>query len=192
MKIEYEATFTNIDKDEIRNKLKNAGATLKHSEFLQKRITFNFPKGHEIDGGWLRVRDEGDKITMTLKVVDGENIENQKEVTLNVDNFSEAELFLKTIGCRKKSYQETKRELWILDNVEITIDEWPYLEPLVEIEGKSEEKVKNISKRLGFDYKQAFFGCVSPLYAKKYNVSEEFINNHVPEIIFKGKNPFKK
>ncbi|KKP68522.1 MAG: hypothetical protein UR66_C0005G0069 [Candidatus Moranbacteria bacterium GW2011_GWE1_35_17] len=192
MKIEFEATFTDINKDEIRDRLKKSGAVLTREEFLQKRVTFNFPVGHENKNGWLRVRDEGDKITMIIKIIDGEKIENQKEIGLTVDDFSEAVEFLETIGCRKKSYQETKRELWILDGVEVTIDEWPFLEPLVEVEGKSEEAVKNVSEKLGFDYAQAFFGCVSPLYAEKYNVPEEFVNNHVAEITFEGKNPFEK
>ncbi|KKP65057.1 MAG: hypothetical protein UR60_C0009G0016 [Candidatus Moranbacteria bacterium GW2011_GWF2_34_56] len=183
MKIEFEATFTNIDKDEIRDRLKKSGAVLVREEFLQKRVTFNFPIGHERTDGWLRVRD--------IKIIDGEKIENQKEIGLNVDDFSEAVEFLETIGCQKKSYQETKRELWILDDVEITIDHWPFLEPLVEVEGKSEEAVKSISEKLGFDYAQAFFGCVSPLYVKKYNVSEEFVNNHVAEITFESNNPFE-
>lgn len=192
MKIEFEATFTNIDKDEIRNRLKKAGAVLERPEFLQKRVTFNFPIGHENKNGWLRVRDEGDKITMIIKIIDGEKIENQKEIGLTVDDFSEAVEMLETIGCRKKSYQETKRELWTLDGVEIMMDEWPFLEPLVEIEGRSEEAVRNVSEKLGFDYTQAFFGCVSPLYAKKYGVAEVFVNNEVSEIVFNGKNPFVK
>ncbi|NBS41741.1 hypothetical protein EBS80_03705, partial [bacterium] len=60
MHIEYEATFENVDKDAIRAKLKEAGATLVRPEFVQKRVVFNLPKGHEIPGGWLRVRNEGD------------------------------------------------------------------------------------------------------------------------------------
>ncbi len=68
MEIEYEATFTNISKEVIRQKLQDAGATLVKPEFLQKRSVFKLPTGHEIKGGWLRVRDEGDKITMSLKI----------------------------------------------------------------------------------------------------------------------------
>lgn len=192
MKIEYEATFPNINKDEIRQRLKAAGAILVRPEFLQKRCTFNFPVGHEVAGGWLRVRDEGDKITMTLKVVDGDKIHNQKEITLKVDDFAEAENLLVTMGCRKKSYQETKRELWVLDGVEITIDEWPFLEPCVEVEGQSEEVVKDVSEKIGFDYGQALFCCVTTLYQMKYGTSEEVINNQTPEITFECKNPFEK
>lgn len=192
MKIEYEATFPNIDKDETRKKLKKASMVLVQTEFLQKRCTFNLPKGHEINGGWLRVRDEGNKITLTIKIVGEDTIENQKEITLEVDNFNEAVELLETIGCEKKSFQETKRELWKLGNVEIMIDEWPYLEPFVEIEGPSEQDVKKISERLGFDYSKALFCSITTLYSQKYNLSHDYINNQIPEITFNGKNPFEK
>mgnify|MGYP001563308954 FL=1 len=192
MYTEFEATFINIEKDDIRNRLKNAGAKLVREEYLQKRVVFNLPTGHEIKGGWIRVRDEGNKITMSLKIVDGGKIENQKETQLKVDNFEQAVSLLENIGCNKKAFQESKRELWKLDNTEITIDEWPFLEPFVEIEGKSEEDVKSVSSKLGFDYSTALYCAVDTIYKKKYGVSEDQINNHTPEILFNGKNSFVK
>jgi adenylate cyclase class 2 len=162
-------------------------------EFLQKRKTFYIPgNDYEKTGAWARVRDEGDKITLSYKVIKGNKIEGQKEATVVVDNFDKAVSILENIGCRVKSYQETKRELWMLDGVEITIDEWPFLEPLVEIEGKTEKDVKKASEKLGFDYKNAFFGCVSTNYSKKYGPDEYFINNNIPKIVFDMKNPFIK
>jgi adenylate cyclase class 2 len=191
MNIEYEATFPEIDKEEMREKLKSAGATLVKPEFLQKRVVFNMPSGHEVNGGWVRVRDEGDKITMSLKVVDGEKIENQKEICLTVDSFEQAELLLTTLGCRKKAYQETKRELWVLDDVEITLDEWPFLRPFLEIEGKSEAAVKQVAEKLGLDYGQALFGAVAMLYVRQYpHLTEERVNRQTPLIVFEGENPF--
>ncbi len=190
MKIEFEAKFLDINKKLMRSKLEKSGATLIRKEFLQKRSVFHLPKGHEIKGGWARVRDEGDKITMSLKIVDGNRIEDQKELCLTVDNFATAQNLLIALGCTKKAYQETKRELWTLDNVEITIDEWPFLEPFVEIEGKSEVAVKKAAAKIGFDYKQAVFGAIDVLYHQKYNVAKEVINNKTPLILFNGKNPF--
>ena len=192
MQIEYEATFTNIDKDDIRLRLKKAGATLVRPEYLQKRVVFNLPDGHNIQGGWLRVRDEGNRITMSLKVVDGEGIESQREVLLEVNDFEKAEELLTLLAAQKKAYQENKRELWILNGVEITIDEWPFLEPFVEIEGDSENAVKQTSERLGFHYSAALFCSVTTLYGKKYNLPEATINNDVPRIVFDMENPFLK
>lgn len=188
--IEYEATFTNIDKDEIRQRLKSASAILVKPENLMVRSVFELPSGHEIEGGWLRVRDENDKITMSLKVVNGDKIEDQKEICLKIDSFDEGVKFLESIGCEIKAYQESKRELWLLDEVEITIDEWPYLEPYVEVEGKSEEAVKNASAKLNFDYTKALFCSVDTLYAAKYKISKEYVSYQVKRICFNEPNPF--
>ncbi|MBI2573443.1 CYTH domain-containing protein [Candidatus Woesearchaeota archaeon] len=190
MDIEFEATFSNINKKKIRAKLKEVGAILVKKEFLQRRSVFHFPQGHEINGGWIRIRDESDKITMSLKVVDGDRIQDQKEIYLTVSSFEIAQDILIRLGCTKKAYQESKRELWKLGSVEITIDEWPFLEPFVEIEGKNEAAVKNVTRKLGFDYTKAIFGAVDVLYSKKYNISKNRINNKTPLILFKCKNPF--
>lgn len=190
MYIEYEATFTDISKDEIREKLHSLGAELIRPEFLQKRVVFNLPSGHEIEGGWVRVRDEGDKITMSLKIVNGKAITDQKEICLEVSDLKQAVEMLKMIGCQEKAFQESKRELWNMDEVEITIDEWPFLEPFVEVEGSSEEVVKNVSDRLGFDWERAKFCAVGTLYAEKYSISESVINRETPLIVFDMQNPF--
>ena len=193
MQIEYEATFANVDKDDIRKRLKAAGAVLLKPEFMQRRRNFNLPKGNEIEGGWLRVRNEGDKITMSLKVVNANNnIEDQKEICLKIDDFDNAQDFLMAIGCSKKAYQESLRELWNLDGVEVCIDEWPYLEPYIEIEGESETAVKNVSEKLGFDYSEALFGAVDQQYENKYGISKHVINDVIMEITFAGENPFLK
>ncbi|MFA5131106.1 MAG: CYTH domain-containing protein [Patescibacteria group bacterium] len=188
--IEYEATFTNINKEEIRNRLKETGATLIKPEFLQKRVCLDLPSGHQIKGGWLRVRDEQDKITMSFKLVNGSNIDDQKEICLKIDNYNEGINFLETIGAKQKAYQESYRELWSLDGVEVMIDEWPYLEPYVEVEGKSEEEVKTVSEKLGFDYSQALFCSVDTLYNKKYGTPIDVINKETKKITFDIPNPF--
>lgn len=190
MSIEFEATFPNIQKDHIREALKKLGATLIKPEFMQKRTVFTLPQGHEITGGWIRVRDEGDKITMSLKVIDGDKIEDQKEVNIIVDNYENARSLLSSMGCGEKAYQESKRELWGLDDVEIMIDEWPFLEPFVEIEGKSEQSVRMMSEKMGFAYDKALFCSVATLYHMKYGVTEDFVNNKTPQLVFDGANPF--
>ncbi|MEA2007418.1 MAG: class IV adenylate cyclase [Patescibacteria group bacterium] len=188
MTIEYEATFANIDKDEIKDRLKSVGAKLIKPEFLQKRENFS---PHNDGKGWIRVRDEGDKITMSYKrLVSRDNIDGQKEICLEIDDYDEAKSFLETLGFKQKNFQESKREIWELDGVEICIDEWPFLEPFVEVEGKNEIEVKNICEKLGFDYSQAKFCATGNLYEEKYNVPSGVVNNHTPKIIFDMENPF--
>jgi len=192
MDIEYEAKFTKINKDDFRKKLKSVGAKLVKPETLYKRVVFFPPKGHEIFGSWIRVRDEGDKVTMSYKVTTNGNIKTQKEIMLIVDNYDNACKFLLNLGCIEKAYQETKREIWDINGVEITIDEWPYLEPYTEIEGKNEESVRKVAEILGFDYHQAVFGAVDQIINKKYGIPENIINDKIKRIVFNEKNPFLK
>jgi len=193
MQIEYEASFSNIDKDDIRNRLKKVGAKMIYPEFLMKRYVWHFPKGHEVKGGWVRVRQEADKITLSVKMIsDNKKIEDQKEACIVVDSFDKAKEIINTIGCQEMAYQESKRELWKLDDVEITIDEWPFLEPFVEIEGPSEKSVKDIANKLNFDYSQTIFGSVDFQYAAKYGITIEQINTKTPKIVFEMDNPFIK
>jgi len=174
----------------MRRQLRKAGAKLIRPNFLQRRVVFNLPKETKDKNSWIRVRDEGDKVTMSIKRIEGKKIKDQKEVCITVDDFEQAKRFLITIGCKEKSYQETKRELWVLRGSEITIDEWPYLEPLLEIEGESEEAVKDICRKMGLNFKEALFCAVDTLYSQKYKVSKDAINNHTKRITFQDKNPF--
>src|SRR5574344_1607803 len=111
MQIEYEATFINVDKDEVRQRLTMAGAKLVRPEFLQRRIIFDLPPGKQDPSRWLRVRDEGDRITLSLKVVDGDRIENQQELCLTVNNMDDAAELLTVIGCRQGLSRNQARAL---------------------------------------------------------------------------------
>ncbi len=191
MKTEYEATFWPIDKDAIRNKLISVGATLSVPERLMRRRTFNLPPGQSTPTRFARVRDEGDKITMSIKDIGGTKIEDQKEEEIVIDSFENGAALLLAMGCIEKAYQETKRELWTLDGVEIMIDEWPYLEPLIEVEGPDEASVRAVSEKIGFPWSDARFCAIGTIVSEKYGVTEDFINNHVPRIVFDEPNPFQ-
>jgi len=192
MQIEYEATFIGIDKEDIRKRLKKAGAELVHPERLQKRITFHPPQGKRAHRGcgWVRVRDEGDKITVSMKRIVGDSISDQQEACITANDYTSSIELLEALGCVQKSYQESKRETWILDGVEITIDTWPHLDPYIEVEGSSEDEVKQVSEKLGFDYADAKFCSADKIYADAYNVSPELVYNDTPRITFTDPNPF--
>ena len=180
MKNEIEAQFLDIDKTKIRKKLKEIGATLVKPEVLMRRTVF--------DTGintFARVRDEGDKIVMTYKNVSDENsIMGTKEVNLTVNDYDDAVLFLESCGLQPKAYQETKREIWALDKVEITIDTWPWLPTFMEIEGPSEKSVWDTATKLGYTKEQAKFGSVDSTYRHYYGIDEDIINLHTPKILF--------
>ncbi|HEV3245528.1 MAG TPA: hypothetical protein VG102_04185 [Candidatus Paceibacterota bacterium] len=67
METEYEAKFLNCDKNEVRIRLRAAGATLVRPEFPQRRWVFDLPKEKHSKHVFARVRDEGGVITVTWK-----------------------------------------------------------------------------------------------------------------------------
>jgi adenylate cyclase class 2 len=64
---------------------------------------------------------------------------------------------LTLLGLIPKTYEETYRETWIIGCVEVVIDEWPKIMPLVEIEGPTENSVKKVVEILRFDFVDSVF-----------------------------------
>lgn len=178
MDTEIEAKFPDIEPNELRRKLKKIGAVQEHREILMKRKTFDYPDGGLYKmAGWVRVRDEGGKITLSYKQLNDRTLHGTKEVTVIVDDFDKTCRFLENLGLNTKSYQETKREKWKHDNVEITIDTWPWVPTFAELEGATEESVKKVANELGFDWNKALHGSVEPIYQMHYDFTDAEIDS---------------
>ena len=183
MKTEIEVKFLDVDIDAIRTKLGEVGAILEQPMRLMRRQVFYLVDRNK--DAYVRVRDEGDKATMTYKQFDSIGLHGAKEVEVVVSNFEDAKSILQNSGLAPKSYQETRRETWKFTNTEIVIDEWPWLKPFIEIEGASEEAVRKAAVMLGFDWNNAIFGAVTQAYRQQYaNLPPDFIMDDVPEIKF--------
>lgn len=178
MQTEIEAKFLGIDHDAMRQKLEKLGATLQHKSRLMRRKNFQSPDGrfHEA-GGWVRVRDEGDKTTLSYKQVQHRGLDGTKEVSVEVSSFDATVEFLESIGLVQTSYQETKRESWRLDGVEIELDEWPWIQPFIEVEAKTEDKLLEAVNKLGLDMNDAKHGSVEIAYQAEFDVSEVEIDS---------------
>lgn len=184
MQTEIEAKFLAIDPARLRKILHQQGGLLKASERIMRRRNYDFPDLHlEKVGGWVRVRDEGDRITLSYKQLNDRTLHGTKEVNLTIDSFEAAVAFLEAIGLKQQSYQETKRESWILDGVEVEIDTWPWIPSFVELEGQSEAKLKSVAVKLDLDWSKALHGSVETAYMRDYDVTEAEIQ-HWSEIMF--------
>ena len=179
METEIEAKFLNINKTRLRKLLQNLGAQCVKPERLMRRTVYELPE----EGSYMRVRDEGDKITMSVKHLEKRSLEGMQEICLTVDNYQNAINFLNAAGHEPKAVQETLRESWVYKGVEIDIDTWPWVPTFVEIEGKSSEAVAAVAEALGFDMKDAYYGSVEIVYQQLYDVTEDEVNNW-PEIKF--------
>jgi adenylate cyclase class 2 len=184
MQTEIEAKWLDVDIAEMRRRLVSAGATLVTPERLMIRSVFDHAdKRLEKIGGWMRVRNEGDKVTLSYKQLNDRTLHGTKEVTVIVDDFDHTCTFLKSIGLVQNSFQETKRESWKIGDTEIELDTWPWIPSFIEIEAKGEDALHRTAVTLGLDYAQALHGSVETAYQAVYNLSEEEIDNW-PEIRF--------
>ncbi|MBI1308500.1 MAG: CYTH domain-containing protein [Proteobacteria bacterium] len=184
MNNEIEAKYLSVNLEGCRADLRNAEFSCVRPWSLMRRYTFMLTELNPSLHKWARVRDEGDKITMTFKQVhDAQRINGTEEVEFEVSDFDSAVLFMQRIGFIHWAYQENQRETWVKDGIEVTLNEWPALPPFVEIEAANETLVKDASKELGFDYGKAVFGGIGRLYGLQTAFTEEDISN-VRELTF--------
>lgn len=167
MQTEIEVKFLQINPEDIRDRLKNAGATLQQPMMLMRRVIFD-NEAMQTKNGFVRVRDEGHRIAMTYKQYDEMSLTGAKEIEFSVSDYDAAVAFVEAVGVKPKSAQEARREIWKLDNVEIVIDEWPWIDPFIEIEGPSEDEVKAVAEKLNFMWENAAFGDIMTAYRAQY------------------------
>lgn len=192
MKTEFEIKFLKINKDKIREKIKNLWWKCVKKETLMKRVVFDNPVKNK---SYVRVRDEWDKITCTYKeIVENKNwnldINSVKELETEIQDFNVMVWIFKNLWFLEKAYQESYREIWIINNeIEFMIDEWPWLFPFVEIEWENEDLVKKYSDLLWFNYSQWIFWAVDEVYFKELWIARDVTNNTK---IITFDNPLKK
>jgi adenylate cyclase class 2 len=157
---EKEAKFLNIDPKKIEKKLIEL-KTEKIFEKIYKRIVFDYPDFRlDKKGAWVRLRDEGDRVTLTFKQRIGmkgrdgkQNDKSMREIEVEVDDFKKTAIILRKIGLVDKFYQENKRIRYVLNDIEFDIDFWPKLKPYLEIEAPTWGKVNKAIKMLGLNPK---------------------------------------
>jgi adenylate cyclase class IV len=164
---EYEYRFNNYNKKDLIHKLKELGAKY-FGTYKFRVIVFT---DHNNSEKYIRVRDEGHRVTMTVKnnLTDKFPIEN--EVIIN--DFDEGINILMSVGCKKKYYYEKYREIWNYKNSEIIFDMNPGIPELMEVESSTKKELDilckkldlNISNYQGFSNNQLYldlFGITIP------------------------------
>ena len=179
---ECEVKFLDIDPDALQEKLVVIGAT-KTGEYFYRRRVFDYPDLRlNSQGAWLRLCDEGDRVTMTfkqrigIKSHDGtQSDDSMEEIEVEVSNFERTALLLEKLGFIEKFYQENKRIRWTKENVEFDIDTWPQLKPYLEIEAPTWQEVDGAIQNLG----------LSPDDKKVFSTNQIYKLNGIDEIDYK-------
>ena len=151
MSKEIELRFFSFDRKILNEKIKELGG-VKKGMYHFKVVNF-FPP---VPYNTLRVRDEGHRITFTIKEKQTEeqtqtqdsrayDIENE----VNISNYQEMRIMLNKIGFKENYSLEKIREIYDIDDSELVFDHYPGLPSYIEIESPTEEKLFDLAKKLG-------------------------------------------
>jgi adenylate cyclase, class 2 len=182
--IEFEAKFLDISVDDLRKRLKSAGAKLVHARKRYVRSIFHRCT-NEIRG-FARVRDEGGKITMTVKTYADPKFPEETEINIE-SSYDEATKFMLALGLPQKAFQETYREKWSLDDPEvheITFDDVPGIPTYMEVDCTSESKLNELIAEFGLDKSKMRFGAFDATYEEYYGIAKKDINDNTPSLTF--------
>jgi hypothetical protein len=146
-----------------------------------------------VSRGFVRVRDEGDKTTMTAKIFKNPDFPEEYELGIK-DSFENGQAFLRALNLTEKAYHETIREKWHIPRrtgssrelCEITIDYIPGLPAYSEIECKSQGDLRRACKLLGVKYSDLVFGGYGNVFVHYYGMAARDINDEIPRLTFQG------
>lgn len=151
------------------------------AERLMRRVMFGQESNPCITCDYIRVRDEGDQITLSAKThakQDGA-MDDQQEAVTKVEDFDACISVLEQAGLIKTNDQQTKRETWVLGATHIEIDTWPGLESYIEVESTSEAVVKQVADMLDLSWERRMITSVEEIYMEKYKLSKQEVRRRL-------------
>lgn len=168
---EIEYKYFNVDTKALRDRLKSVNAKMVRPKIVMRMIRFTHPKNKP--DSYIRIRDEGTRITMTSKT----NLDDKfvTEYEIQISSFNQGINILESLGCKKIYDLEKFRETWTFMDAEIVIDSLPGTTEYVEIEGQDENQIIKIQHILGLDEPDT---RKYDLYESEYGVkSSQIIKN---------------
>jgi len=145
--IEYELRVLDIDKNGVEKMIKKLGGKLIAKQAFRRYVFDIVPK---TTGKWMRLRTDGTKTTLTLKVISSDQVDGTSEWEVEVDSFDKTYTILSGAGMIAKGYQENNRVEYELLGARVAIDSWPLIPTYLEIEAEDETTVKECAKAMGY------------------------------------------
>jgi adenylate cyclase class 2 len=163
MPIEHEAKILDINPREMENKILDAGAKF-IAERVMRRYVYDITPGDQ--SKWIRLRDTGTEVTLTVKEIKHDGIDGTHEVETEVGDFETTNALLVALGFTPKGYQENRRVSYTLDGAQLELDTWPQIPPYLEIEAASKEEVIRIAALLGYSEDRLTGENTTKVYAR--------------------------
>ena len=146
MPIEFEAKVLDVEPNSLADTIVQLGGR-RVGNVLLRRLVYDIQADDE--SRWIRLRDNGETVTLTVKEIKHDGIDGTTETEVVVGEFEAASELLQRMGFEPKSYQENRRASFELAGARLEIDWWPLIPPYLEIEGDSREHVIEVGRTLG-------------------------------------------
>lgn len=173
---EIEAKFLGINKTDLVKKLSKLEAIDLGEELLAEIIFYDkellWQKSKD---KMVRIRTTGKGNFLTYKNSLENTLSGMEEIEFQISDIDMATQFLERIGLVKYRHQEKRRHKFLIGSVIIDIDTWPQVPTYVEIEGPSEDEVKQTAVMLGFDFSKAVFGNSGIMVEELYKIPVRFL-----------------
>ena len=151
--MEVEAKFYLSDKISFEERLIQIGAQLHCERTFEKNYRFDTPEmtlshAHRV----LRLRqDNASILTYKGPSIMRDDVSAREEIEFEVSDFAAARQLLEALGYKESVRYEKWRTTYILDTLEITLDEMPFGN-FSEIEGDNPQQIKLAAAKLGLDW----------------------------------------
>ena len=161
--IEYEAKVLDIDIEQVIQRILDKGGT-DLGEVFQRRYVYDIDP--DDSSRWVRLRDTGDQVTLTIKEIDSDAIGGTRETETTVGDFETTNALLGKLGYAPKAYQENRRHSFTLDGARLEIDTWPRIPAYLEIEADSRDEVVRVVALLGYTEAELTGENTTKVYAR--------------------------
>lgn len=172
---EIETKVLNVNSDDIATRLHKLGAQIQQD--IKLVVDWYGPKGltHNGDDPWfLRVRSYSEeKIEVTWKGLSDHigTSRKTKEINFDVSDAEKIGELFAEFGLEKYAHQEKFRKSWILKKWRFDLDLYPKMPPFLEIEGHSEQDIKEAIRLLKLEDNPTFNKGERMLVQDKYGLN---------------------
>jgi adenylate cyclase, class 2 len=170
MNTEIEARFLEIDKETLIERLITLDAADKGEILLSEVIFYDAAGTWQEEGRYTRLRSLGEKTILTYKENKKQTIDSAKEIEFEVSDEQQALLLLETLGLKASRHQEKRRHTFTLNDVTVDIDTWPNIPTYVELEGPSEDSLRQVAQKLSLDWSTVVFDDARAIIQNRYNI----------------------
>jgi len=182
---EYEIRIYDIDENKIKQKIKKLGGKMLQKKMVMPIIVYHHPKNKK--DFYIRIRNEGHEITMTVKTDISKKYPIEREIVIN--SVEEGDAILQLLGCKLKYKFEKIREIWTLKGCkEIVFDSYAGLPTYIEIDCHTLAGLKSAAGKLGYKLSDHSKDTLRDRYNQLYGMDKKakWGGNKINEITFKN------